>query len=417
MSSINHLSDAYAEQYVNPSINRLVYLDAVRAFALLLGVIFHASLSFSPMFLGWAVMDINTSNWVLMFLLISHSFRMELFFLLAGFFTHMVWLKKGAKHLLKTRFTRIVLPFVIGWFVLYPLIVASWTIGAQSMQGEANILHGITTSYSLAIVNPHNIFTGTHLWFLYYLLIITACMLLIVHLVKLSKACQRNMANTSKILLAWCTHSHFGLFFLACLTAVIMWFMDDWNVETPDKTLTLNTPVFLLYFGCFALGWGLFHQQQAFDSLQSITKSKIFFCLIAIVGCVIMSGYQMQAAHPDYIYIKAGYLLCYGMMMWTLVSLSLGLGNRFLSKENNIIRYLADSSYWLYLTHLPIVLALQIALAELDLYWLMKLSIICAITVVLCLLSYDGFVRSTVIGKTLNGSKKPRVIFKSKHVM
>jgi hypothetical protein len=60
---------------------------------------------------------------------------------------------------------------------------------------------------------------------------------------------------------------------------------------------------------------------------------------------------------------------------------------------------------------------MQIALAELDLYWLIKLSIICAITVALCLLSYDGFVRSTVIGKTLNGSKKPRVMFKSKHVL
>ena len=35
---------------------RLHYLDATRAFALLLGIVFHASLSFMPVFIGWAVM-------------------------------------------------------------------------------------------------------------------------------------------------------------------------------------------------------------------------------------------------------------------------------------------------------------------------------------------------------------------------
>ena len=40
---------------------RLDYLDALRAFALILGVVFHAGLSFMPVFIGWAVMDINTS--------------------------------------------------------------------------------------------------------------------------------------------------------------------------------------------------------------------------------------------------------------------------------------------------------------------------------------------------------------------
>ena len=65
--------------------SRLNYLDAVRAFALLLGIVFHASLSFVPVFIGWAVMDISTSSSILGFILVSHSFRMELFFLIAGF--------------------------------------------------------------------------------------------------------------------------------------------------------------------------------------------------------------------------------------------------------------------------------------------------------------------------------------------
>ena len=62
---------------------RLDYLDAVRSFALILGVIFHSSLSFMPVFIGWAVMDISTSGFVSIFMMIIHSFRMELFFQIA----------------------------------------------------------------------------------------------------------------------------------------------------------------------------------------------------------------------------------------------------------------------------------------------------------------------------------------------
>jgi uncharacterized membrane protein YcfT len=82
---------------------RLDYLDAVRSFALIMGVIFHAILSFIPVFIGWAVMDISTSGFVSIFIMINHSFRMELFFLIAGFFSHMKFHQQGVQIFLKSR--------------------------------------------------------------------------------------------------------------------------------------------------------------------------------------------------------------------------------------------------------------------------------------------------------------------------
>ena len=96
-----------------PQDNRLDYLDAVRAFALILGIIFHSSLSFLPVYIGWAVMDVSTSAVVSAFSLVSHSFRMALFFLVAGFFSHMTFHGKGAKAFLKSRFVRIVRGFLV----------------------------------------------------------------------------------------------------------------------------------------------------------------------------------------------------------------------------------------------------------------------------------------------------------------
>ena len=127
-----------------PSNNRLNHLDAVRAIALLLGVVFHASLSFVPIFIGWAVMDINTSNAAALFALVSHSFRLEVFFLIAGFFAHMSFHRQSKASFLSGRFLRIAVPLVLFWFLLKPLIDAGWIMGSNSYGGHLNVLSSLS---------------------------------------------------------------------------------------------------------------------------------------------------------------------------------------------------------------------------------------------------------------------------------
>ncbi len=97
--------------------------------------------------------------------------------------------------------------------------------------------------------------------------------------------------------------------------------------------------------------------------------------------------------------------------MWSLVALSIGLFKRFFDKPSKVVRYIADASYWLYLIHLPIVIWLQIAFAELPFHWSLKLIAISLLTVGISLVLYDLFVRSTFIGRTLNGRKREGVLF------
>ena len=62
-------------------------LDSLRGFAMLLGVVLHAAISFStqpPAF--WSVRDNDPDPLVDVLLFTVHTFRMQLFFLLAGFF-------------------------------------------------------------------------------------------------------------------------------------------------------------------------------------------------------------------------------------------------------------------------------------------------------------------------------------------
>lgn len=391
---------------------RLDYLDAVRAFALLLGIVFHASISFMPIFIGWAVMDVSTSSIVPVFMLVSHSFRMELFFLIAGFFSHMAFHGKGAKTFLKSRFFRLAIPFVVGWFIMRPLLVASWIMGYESMRGEVNLSNALTTGIATLGDLPEGLFVGSHLWFLYYLLLITACLLTIRYLLCLHAPTQRRLVELADAAVSWVSHSRFALFVLSIPTAVCLWFMSHWGMDTPDKTLAPDIPVFLVYGGFFLLGWALHRQTRLMERFARLTVGKFALCLGAMTATILLADYQMNTGHPQYSLLKASFMLGYAIMMWTLVSLTIGLFKRFLDRPSKTVRYVADASYWLYLVHLPIVLWLQIAFAELPWHWSIKLAAISGIAIGASILLYDLFVRSTFIGVTLNGRRKPRRLFR-----
>ncbi len=93
-------------------------LDAVRAFAMLLGIALHAALSFST--IPWIVQDSRQNEWFKLFFEAVHGFRMPLFFLVSGFFSAMLWRRRGLRSLLKQRAMRILLPLVLGALTVIP---------------------------------------------------------------------------------------------------------------------------------------------------------------------------------------------------------------------------------------------------------------------------------------------------------
>ncbi|MDC0156819.1 acyltransferase family protein [Verrucomicrobia bacterium] len=96
-------------------------LDALRAFAMLLGILLHGLLSFIG--LGfWPAQDVNQSEYYFLPLMFIHGFRMSLFFFVSGFFTMMMWQRRGTAGLLVHRFKRIVLPFFVFGFLVFPML-------------------------------------------------------------------------------------------------------------------------------------------------------------------------------------------------------------------------------------------------------------------------------------------------------
>ncbi len=108
-------------------------LDALRAVAMLLGIVLHASLAYVPG-IPWPVQDTQPAPWLGLLFLAIHGFRMPLFFLISGFFTAMLWKKRGAKAMLAQRYKRVFVPLVLGFCTLLPLLdwVTTHTPGAAA---------------------------------------------------------------------------------------------------------------------------------------------------------------------------------------------------------------------------------------------------------------------------------------------
>ena len=112
-------------------------LDALRSFAMLLGIALHASLSFFAA--PWPVHDTQRSDLLPLFLVAVHGFRMPLFFLLSGYFTMFVYRRRGLKSLLEQRFIRIFLPLLIATATIMPLDMAIKGFAHRTIRPEPAI--------------------------------------------------------------------------------------------------------------------------------------------------------------------------------------------------------------------------------------------------------------------------------------
>ena len=96
---------------------------------MLLGIGLHGALAYVT-FPYWPAYDNHHSVWFDYFVEMVHGFRMPLFFLLSGFFTAMLWRKRGLASLIKHRVKRILLPFLIFMITVIPIInwVSAWAL-------------------------------------------------------------------------------------------------------------------------------------------------------------------------------------------------------------------------------------------------------------------------------------------------
>lgn len=93
----------------------------------------------------------------------------------------------------------------------------------------------------------------------------------------------------------------------------------------------------------------------------------------------------------------------FGVPITVLFYLALFL--HFFNEKSKFWRYVSDSSYWVYLIHLPLVYFISGFFHNSSLNIFLKFSIILILITFVCFSTYHFFVRRTFIGQFLNGRK------------
>jgi len=227
-----------------------------------------------------------------------------------------------------------------------------------------------------------------HLWFLWFLCWMLPLFLLFFKLGSLL-FCKLN-TNTMRILKKTMLYILIPApLFPLCLMGEIL---------GPDTYTGILPPPHLLFYYMIFFGFGLIY----FDLNDSACKLTRFWYIMLPLALFII--FPAEIVFKDNLPLN---LLFQTLSVWNMVFGMMGMFHAFIKKENILIRYLSDSSYWIYIVHLPLVIVLQFLVKEWPINGLLKFLLINIATITLLLFSYHLLVRSTWIGWLLNGRMMP----------
>ncbi|HEY2891057.1 MAG TPA: acyltransferase family protein, partial [Dongiaceae bacterium] len=114
-------------QIANPAAShgRLHFMDNLRVALTVLIVFQHASFAYASAN-WWYFTDVKQQPLLASFFIVNRSFRMSLFFLIAGYFMPYVLDRKGARLYLKDRFRRFGIPLLVFLFVVIPPLMYAY---------------------------------------------------------------------------------------------------------------------------------------------------------------------------------------------------------------------------------------------------------------------------------------------------
>ena len=386
-----------------PADQRLHGLDALRGFALLLGIVLHASLSFFPA-QTWIVHDSSTSVGAAWLFFAIHLFRMTAFFLIAGLFAHMALGRRGWLGFARDRLIRIAGPLFAFWLPVMAGIITALVWNAYAS--------GLITPGAEPAPPPTYDWTNfplTHLWFLWVLLIFYVGMLVVrapFALLDRNGAWGRATDRVTGALIGPWTP-----FLLALPLAFAFWRDPAWiaffAVPTPDEGLLPN-PAALVGFGtAFGLGFLLDRRR---DLLQRIADWSPMFLGLAVGAGItgyVLAGGPVLVPMVEQTRDKAILALVMAVAVHASALAAMGLCLRFLSSAARWRRYLSDSSYWVYILHLPLVMLSQVWIQDWPAPWWIKLGGVSLGVLAICLITYELMVRHSFMGRWLNGRRIP----------
>jgi glucan biosynthesis protein C len=396
-----------SEVKIDPSGARYHGLDALRAATMVWVVVLHAGLAYTKvpiLNLIWAVRD-PSAHWAFDVICWWALGISSPFFLMSGFFAADLYCSRGVRTFAVNRAKRILGPFLAAGMIVLPATyfvwVAGWLISERCTPREF-----LRMKYHERALQ-RNLFGPAHLWSLEYLLVLLGTFWIVLELRKAVPWRSTRLSLWADGLGERLT-SGYRVLLLAAPTTLILWaghrhvgldaIMDRQNSFVPDTYRLLHNAVF------FAVGVILYRSRHLLGRLAAHSWVYLALALpvFAARGWLIDRDLSTPLVGPAGLALAATGALFTWLITFGFLGLALGAFNR----PRPTVRYLADSSYWIYLCHLPIVGLMQVDLYGVQAPAVVKFALVLAVSLGLGLASYQGLVRYTLLGFWLHGRRE-----------
>ena len=413
-------------------------LDFVRAVVMLLGLVLHVSLFFMPPHqLFWGTGEYVGDEMDLQFCNFIHLFRMQLFFLMAGFFAQLVIERKSYGHFVSDRFKRIFIPFVVGIIIIIPVFRLLMNGSGNYYNKEFDGMNFLERFRSEFLFKSLDGVPGVndgliHYWFIYYLLILyTAHFLLRSVFVYFGIKKIPGVDALLRIGLG----TRWGFLALGLLSfpfqyllVNILFLPSGFNVPLIDLAFYFVFYLFgtALYVNRHLLAnmaqnaWFLIAISVPFIFFVSAPSERIGMAAPVITDITTWTLFENSTAscalpvlHFEGFFHggidKVVVTFIRASLCWTLCIGFIGLAHRYIKNPRPAVRYLADSAYWVYFIHLPITAKLSFIAQQIDFgSSLFKSYVVLVVSTIIIYWSYNTFIRYGWLGDFFMGRRKSR---------
>jgi fucose 4-O-acetylase-like acetyltransferase len=335
------------------------HLDAIRVSAILLLIPYHAA-----RFIQKGDVDSEIVDAVVWFV---HVWHMPLFFAISGFLAASALRRSTAARQLRARFRRLGLPLAVGMLTVVPL-ANLLVIGAAALWPRNEKL---PPKRDLELANVFTL-TPRHLWFIAYLLMISllaiGIWLAIQRAPRLGAALNRGFRDLMR--------SWWAVPVLAAISALILITKTGWVAGGTASNSLVPAPTLFAYYSLFfVFGWLLSGQTNLLEELKRGAWLRLGAGVLIAVPAFLLfyenSDFTGNVGTPGILAeideLRLYGLFTVGLVCWLTLFGIWGVLARYVRKESRVLRYLADASFWIYLVHIPFLVALQSTLAETDL--------------------------------------------------
>ncbi|EAM7070609.1 glucans biosynthesis protein MdoC [Salmonella enterica] len=317
---------------------REYFLDSIRAWLMLLGIPFHISLIYSTH--SWHVNSAAPSWWLTLFNDFIHAFRMQVFFVISGYFSYMLFLRYPLKRWWKVRVERVGIPMLTA----IPLLTLPQFIMLQFVKGKTESWHMLSTYEKYNTLAWELI---SHLWFLLVLVILTTVSIAVF--TGFQKRQEISKPRPATISLAKLSLIFFllGVGYAAIRRTIFIMH----PAILSDGMFNFVVMQTLFYVPFFILGALAFIHPELKARFTTPSRGCTLGAAVTFIAYLLNQRYGSGDA---WMY-ETESVITMVMGLW-MVNVVFSLGHRLLNFQSARVTYFVNASLFIYLVHHPLTL-------------------------------------------------------------